>query len=50
MLDVTVETESWELVEAFEIARGTLTALPVIVVTLRDADGHEGRAEAAGVR
>ncbi|MCC6431303.1 MAG: dipeptide epimerase [Gemmatimonadaceae bacterium] len=49
MLDVTVETESWELVEAFEIARGTLTALPVIVVTLRDADGHEGRAEAAGV-
>lgn len=49
MLDVVVETEAWELVEPFEIARGTLTALPVIVVTLRDADGNVGRAEAAGV-
>ena len=44
-----VRTERWELVEPFRIARGTITAVPVITVTLTDADGHVGHAEAAGV-
>lgn len=44
-----VEIEQWELIEPFEIARGTITALPVIVVTLTDGVGNVGRAEAAGV-
>ncbi len=49
MIVGSVAVEQWELIEAFEIARGVMTALPVIVVTLRDAQGHVGRAEAAGV-
>ncbi len=49
MISGDIEVERWELIEPFEIARGTMTALPVIVVVLRDAQGHVGRAEAAGV-
>ncbi len=41
--------EQWELVEPFEIARGTMTRLPVVVLTLTDENGHVGQAEAAGV-
>ena len=44
-----VRTERWELVEPFTIARGTITAIPVIAVTLTDSDGYVGHAEAAGV-
>ena len=49
MIDATVETEQWELIEPFEIARGVISALPVIVVTLVDNAGRMGHAEAAGV-
>lgn len=49
MIQAQVVEEQWELVEAFEIARGVITALPVIVVTLTDGTGRTGRAEAAGV-
>eukprot|EP01034_Spumella_vulgaris_P043882 gene43882-54526_t len=36
-------------IEPFEIARETMTAVDVLVVTLRDAHGLSGRGEAAGV-
>jgi L-alanine-DL-glutamate epimerase-like enolase superfamily enzyme len=49
MITTDIAVERWELIEPFEIARGTMTSLPVIVVTLRDGAGHVGRAEAAGV-
>jgi L-Ala-D/L-Glu epimerase len=44
-----ITPESWELREPFEIARGTLTALPVLLVQLTDAQDRHGWAEAAGV-
>ena len=44
-----VRTERWELIEPFAIARGTITAIPVITVTLTDSNGCVGHAEAAGV-
>ena len=37
MITSSIEIERWELIEPFEIARGTITALPVIVVTLTDS-------------
>lgn len=49
MNSAELEKEEWELVEPFEIARGVITTLPVMVVTLSDANGHVGRAEAHGV-
>ncbi len=49
MITCRIEVERWELLEPFEIARGTINALPVIVATLTDGAGHVGRAEAAGV-
>ena len=49
MITGQVATEQWELIEPFEIARGVISALPVIVVTLTDGAGRTGRAEAAGV-
>lgn len=49
MITCNVEIERWELIEPFTIARGTITALPVIVATLTDGKGNVGRAEAAGV-
>ncbi|MBL0171719.1 MAG: dipeptide epimerase [Gemmatimonadaceae bacterium] len=49
MITGRVGIEQWELTEPFEIARGVITALPVIVVTLTDGAGRIGRAEAAGV-
>lgn len=48
-LHATTAIERWELIEPFEIARGTMTALPVVSLTLTDAHGNVGRAEAAGV-
>ena len=48
-LESTVSLERWPLAEPFEISRGTLTGIDLIVVTLRDADGRVGRGEAAGV-
>ncbi len=49
MITATHAREDWNLVEPFTIARGTITALPVLVLTLTDAVGRVGRAEAAGV-
>ncbi len=48
-LELSIETESLALAEPFEIARGVIPDIPVIVVTLRDAYGRCGRGEAAGV-
>lgn len=49
MITGTVAIEHWDLIEPFEIARGVLTAIPLITLTLADSAGHVGRAEAAGV-
>ena len=49
MITGAVEIEQWELVEPFEIARGVMTAIPLVRLTLTDGAGTVGRAEAAGV-
>ncbi|MEQ1690556.1 MAG: dipeptide epimerase [Gemmatimonas sp.] len=49
MITGQVAVERWDLIEPFEIARGVISELPVVVVTLRDAAGNVGHAEAAGV-
>ena len=49
MITGVVAVEQWDLIEPFEIARGVIVALPIVVVTLTDSAGHVGRAEAAGV-
>ena len=46
-VDLTIER--WPLLEPFEIAREVMHDLPLLFVTLTDAAGHVGRAEAAGV-
>jgi L-alanine-DL-glutamate epimerase-like enolase superfamily enzyme len=48
-LQCEIQTERWELAEPFTIARGTVTDIPNIVVSLRDAQGLTGRGEAVGV-
>ena len=48
-LRITLTQEQWALREPFEIARETITHLPLLLVTLTDAEGRQGRAEAAGV-
>ena len=49
MIAGAVAIEHWELVEPFEIARGVMTSIPLVTLTLTDSAGHVGRAEAAGV-
>ena len=49
MITSTVAIEQWDLVEPFEIARGVMTAIPLVTLTLTDSAGNVGRAEAAGV-
>ena len=49
MITGTVAIEQWDLVEPFEIARGVMTAIPLVTLALTDGAGHVGRAEAAGV-
>ena len=49
MIDGTVAIERWELTEVFATSRDAITAIPVILVTLTDRNGHRGRGEAAGV-
>jgi L-Ala-D/L-Glu epimerase len=44
-----VEIERWELNEVFATSRDAISEIPVIVATLTDAEGREGRGEAAGV-
>jgi L-alanine-DL-glutamate epimerase-like enolase superfamily enzyme len=41
--------ERWELTEVFATSRDAITHIPVIVATLTDRDGRQGRGEAAGV-
>lgn len=48
-LELHCHTESLALAEPFEISRGVMTEIPVIVATLQDAQGRCGRGEAAGV-
>lgn len=49
MITVTTAIEDWALIEPFEISNRTYSTQSVIVVTLKDRDGHVGRGEAAGV-
>lgn len=48
-LELHIHTESLALAEPFEISSGVMTEIPVIVASLRDAQGRCGRGEAAGV-
>ncbi len=48
-LECKLSLESWDLLEPFEISRGVITALDVLVVRLSDGLGHVGRGEAKGV-
>ncbi len=48
-LGVALIIERWPLLEPFEIARETIRDLPLLHLTLTDAEGRQGRAEAAGV-
>jgi L-Ala-D/L-Glu epimerase len=48
-LSAQVSCESWALNEPFEIAREVMHRLPLIHLTLTDAQGRSGHAEAAGV-
>lgn len=48
-LRVALTIERWPLIEPFEIARETIRDLPLLLLTLTDAEGRQGRAEAAGV-
>ena len=47
--ECTVVGESWALQETFEISRGVMTAINVLVVCLNDGNGHTGYGEATGV-
>jgi L-alanine-DL-glutamate epimerase-like enolase superfamily enzyme len=49
MIAVRTDIERWELVEPFETARESIMHVPVMVTRLRDGEGRQGRAEAAGV-
>lgn len=49
MISIDATSERWPMVEPFEIAGRTYTEQPVVVVTLKDAQGRVGRGEAAGV-
>jgi len=48
-LRVALAIEHWPLLEPFEIARETISDLPLLHLTLTDGGGYEGHAEAAGV-
>ncbi len=49
LLECTVTGESWALQEPFEISRGVMTAINVLVVGLKDGNGRSGLGEATGV-
>nr|WP_315235480.1 N-acetyl-D-Glu racemase DgcA [uncultured Albidiferax sp.] len=49
MIRCQTRIESWALHEPFEIAREVITDQAVLLLTLTDAAGHRGQAEAAGV-
>ena len=49
MIHCEVIEERWEMLEPFQIARETITHVPVLQLRLRDTHGRSGWAEAAGV-
>ena len=49
MLTCRTRIEPWEMREPFEISREVIACVRVLYVELRDARGHRGVAEAAGV-
>ncbi|WP_077033382.1 N-acetyl-D-Glu racemase DgcA [Pelomonas sp. KK5] len=49
LLECTSGAEVWNLTEPFEISRGSMSDVNVLIVQLRDAEGRIGRGEAAGV-
>ena len=49
MITVTTAIEDWALIEPFEISNRTYSTQSVMVVALKDREGHIGRGEAAGV-
>lgn len=49
MISIDARSERWKLLEPFEIAGKIYTEQPVVLVTLKDAQGNVGRGEAAGV-
>lgn len=49
MITCTPVVERWEMHEPFQIARETITHVPVLQLRLQDAQGRTGWAEAAGV-
>lgn len=49
MISCQTSIERWALIEPFEIAREVIIEQPVLMITLTDAQGNIGRAEAAGV-
>jgi L-alanine-DL-glutamate epimerase-like enolase superfamily enzyme len=49
MIECAVTIEHWDMHEVFATSRDAITAIPVILVTLTDTEGHVGRGEAAGV-
>src|SRR5215207_5797228 len=49
MISLACNCEYWELIEPFTTARESVTHVPVLLVTLTNAAGQRGCAEAAGV-
>lgn len=49
MIACEVTIERWQMIEVFAISRGAIDDIGVILVTLTDANGIQGRGEAAGV-
>jgi L-alanine-DL-glutamate epimerase-like enolase superfamily enzyme len=49
MLSLRSTIERWPMKEPFEIARETMTKLPLLAIKLTDQNGVSGHAEAAGV-
>ena len=49
MIRAAVAIERWEMKEVFATSRDAINDIGVIVATLEDAAGRQGRGEAAGV-
>jgi L-alanine-DL-glutamate epimerase-like enolase superfamily enzyme len=49
MIDAAVMIERWAMKDVFATSRNAIAEIPVLLLTLTDAAGRRGRAEAAGV-
>jgi len=49
MMHCETVIKRWEMIEPFEISREVITHQPVMILHLRDASGHSGWSEAAGI-